>query len=63
MAHRGSGSGAVVVTWTLFWQFAALIAWTVLCVRLSVATWPRYTAGEVRDHTDDAGIRWIGDRR
>ena len=25
------------MTWTLFWQFVFLIAWTVFCVRV---TWP-----------------------
>ena len=51
------------MTWLLFWQFILLIAWTVLCVRVSVARWPRSTGGEVRDHVDDTGIRWIGDAR
>ena len=56
------------MTWTLFWQFVFLIAWTVFCVRVS---WPqRRAAGgrinnptSVRDHTDTVGVRWIGDRR
>lgn len=43
------------MTWTLFWQFVFLIAWTVFCVRV---TWPqrRAAGGRVR-------VRWIGDRR
>ncbi len=47
------------MTWTLFWQFVFLIAWTVFCVRV---TW-RPPAARRCGHTDTVGVRWIGDRR
>lgn len=50
------------MTWTLFWQFVFLIAWTTICVRLTAPS-DRPRRPVVRDHTDDAGVRWIGDRR
>ena len=50
------------MTWTLFWQFIMLIFWTSVCVKATIPSdRPRRPA--VHDHTDDAGLRWIGDRR
>ena len=49
------------MTWTLFWQFVLLILWTSMCVRSAGRHYrDRRT---VRDHTDNSGVRWIGDQR